>query len=231
MAGEGQHRIGHRKLAGREFGRIGTVELRRRVVGRVEAVGGNLGEVTGGLRGLRLRLAVARPKRGEIAAAVEGEHAGAILLARHVLAEPGLGQFLQLLAERRKLGGRGFRGRFRGFCGLRAALAGGLGRDGDGLPEQKLEIGFGKRPAGERQHHGRRGGGQQEFAHRRNSLKYPEINSSTVRIVPPGRISGCYPYVVTSALLVQGRNDFFCTRRNSRLRHRRRHGTRVGEAR
>ena len=107
---ERQHRIGHGQLVGGELCGIGIVEFRRRVVGRVEAVGGDLGEEACRLLGPRLGFAFGCPKRGEIPVAVEREHAGAVLLARHVLLKPGFRQFFQLLRDGAASSAAGFAG-------------------------------------------------------------------------------------------------------------------------
>ena len=99
MTREAQHRIGHRQLVGGELRRTGIVELWNRIVRRVEAVGADLGQETCGLFRLRLDFAFGCPKRVEIALSVEGQHAGTVLLTRHILLEAGFGEFFQLLSS------------------------------------------------------------------------------------------------------------------------------------
>ena len=152
MADERQHRIGHGQLVGGELCGIGIVEFRRRVVGRVEAIGGDLGEEACRLLGPRLGFAFGCPKRGEIPVAVEHEHAGAVLLARHILLKPGFREFFQLLRDGTKLGRCGVGSLVRrASCALSGGRRASVGLVLSELPQREGRVvGLGRDRAGER---------------------------------------------------------------------------------
>ena len=97
---EGDGGIRQRHLIRGELGRIGIAKARRRVVRRIEAVSRDALQECRGLLRARSRLAGRDPDRREVAGAVEGQHAGAVLRMGHVLLQLVLDQISQPVRDR-----------------------------------------------------------------------------------------------------------------------------------
>ncbi len=82
VLGVGQHRVGEPHLGfGERLGIRAGLDLRQRIVGRIEAVGLDAGQIGGGRLGAVAHRAVGDPERREVAAGIERLDRGALLLA------------------------------------------------------------------------------------------------------------------------------------------------------
>ena len=93
--GEPHLGIGERRRIGR--GR----EVRHRIVGRIEAVGVDLAEISHGFLGAGVDLAVGDPERRVVARGIERLERRAILLAADEAVELAVTEFAQLIGDRR----------------------------------------------------------------------------------------------------------------------------------
>ena len=101
VAREGQHGVGEFEFGFRHRGRVGRLEIGRRIFGRLEAVGIDAAQIGDGFGRARGRRAVIDPERRVIAVAIERFDAGLLAFAAEDAVAAGGEDFAQLLAEDR----------------------------------------------------------------------------------------------------------------------------------